>query len=73
MVCRQLGFSDALEAHMGGYFPPGTGNILLENVQCHGFESSLDMCVHSQWHTHDCEHSEDAAVTCRETGPPAEG
>ncbi len=73
VACRQLGYGEALEAHMGGVFPGGEGNILLENLECHGFENSLAMCVHSQWRTHDCDHAEDAGVTCRDTGPPREG
>ncbi|XP_072016052.1 scavenger receptor cysteine-rich domain-containing protein DMBT1-like [Amphiura filiformis] len=73
VACRQLGYGEALDAHMGGVYPAGEGNILLENLQCHGFENSLETCVHSQWRTHDCDHTEDAGVTCRDSEPPTEG
>ena len=65
VVCRQLGFGDATAVHPGGYYPGGKGTILLENVQCHGFESSIAACVHSQWRTHDCDHSGDVGITCQ--------
>ncbi|XP_032081477.1 CUB and zona pellucida-like domain-containing protein 1 [Thamnophis elegans] len=48
------------------YFGEGTGNILLENVQCKGNESSIEECAHSGWGIHRCGHKEDAGVICSE-------
>jgi hypothetical protein len=42
----------------------GRGLILLDNVECRGFEKSLEYCPHVGWGQHDCSHREDAAVTC---------
>ena len=63
VVCRMLG-------HWGGMaftdtdFGEGSGTIWLDNVACTGDEASLDDCIHDNWGTHDCSHSEDAGVRC---------
>ena len=43
----------------------GTGQILLDNLQCTGRESRLIDCPHLGLGIHDCSHSEDAGVRCR--------
>ncbi|CAB4035545.1 deleted in malignant brain tumors 1 -like, partial [Paramuricea clavata] len=68
VVCRQLGFQDALAAYQGRQFPDGTGRIWLDDVQCGGHESSLFSCRHLGWGNHNCRHSEDAGVRCGNTG-----
>ena len=68
VVCRQLGFQDALAAYQGRHFPVGTGQIWLDDVQCGGHESSLFSCRHLGWGNHNCRHSEDAGVRCGNTG-----
>ena len=45
-------------------FGDGTGDILLDDVQCRGNETSLADCEHADWGDHDCEHDQDAAVAC---------
>ncbi|CAB4041170.1 deleted in malignant brain tumors 1 -like, partial [Paramuricea clavata] len=69
VVCRQLGFQDALAAHKRAYFGQGTGQIWMDEVGCRGNESSLFSCRHYGWGRHDCAHSEDAGVLCGSTGP----
>ena len=67
VVCRQLGFRDALSAYHGARYGEGTGPILLDNVFCLGNESSLFSCRHNGIRNHNCDHSEDASVRCRNT------
>ncbi|KAF3853792.1 hypothetical protein F7725_014480 [Dissostichus mawsoni] len=52
VACRQLGF---------GY---GSGPILLDAVKCTGNELFLDQCPHGDWEQHNCDHMEDAGVSC---------
>ncbi|KAG9264037.1 deleted in malignant brain tumors 1 protein-like [Astyanax mexicanus] len=59
MECGQ-----ALSAHSSADFGKGFGRILLDNVGCSGSESSLTECRHSGFGKHDCDHDEDAGVTC---------
>lgn len=64
VVCRQLGFPRALAAKKEAYFGRGTGKILMDYVGCTGNEKSLTDCRHSRWGGGNCDHSEDAGVTC---------
>ncbi|KAM3834280.1 scavenger receptor cysteine-rich domain-containing protein DMBT1 isoform 15-T15 [Vipera latastei] len=67
VVCRQLACGEVMEATSEAYFGQGTGNILLENVQCKGNESSIEECSNPGWGIHRCGHKEDAGVICSET------
>jgi len=65
VVCRQLGFSpNGSRAAPGVTFPPGTGAILLDGVQCSGEEQTLLNCTTTGIGVHDCSHFEDAGVIC---------
>ncbi|XP_036393676.1 scavenger receptor cysteine-rich domain-containing group B protein-like [Megalops cyprinoides] len=64
VVCRQLGCGEARHAREGAFFGPGEGTILLDNLKCSGDEASLWDCSHIAWNVHNCDHSEDAGVTC---------
>ena len=66
VVCRQLGFRDALAANGNARYGHGTGLILLVDVNCSGSESSLLSCRHRGVRIHNCRHSEDASVLCEE-------
>uniref|UniRef100_A0A671EVP6 SRCR domain-containing protein n=1 Tax=Rhinolophus ferrumequinum TaxID=59479 RepID=A0A671EVP6_RHIFE len=68
VVCRQLGCGHAMSALGKAHFGPGSGDILLDNLQCTGVERNLGQCAHSGWAEHNCGHHEDAGVTCSD-GP----
>ena len=63
VVCRQLGYSiNGAVARTRAFFGQGIGNIFLDDVRCTGTEAGLSDCQAST--THNCQHSEDAGVTC---------
>ena len=64
VVCRQLGYLRAVYAYSSSQFGQGTGPIWLDNIQCIGTESRLDLCPHNGIGVHNCIHSEDAGVQC---------
>ena len=64
VVCRQLGYTGAVTAHQSARFGQGAGQILLDDLQCIGTESSLLECPHLGINSHNCGHHEDASVTC---------
>ena len=64
VVCRQLGFSHATAALVGAHFGPGSGPIVLDEVDCVGDEEELLDCRAEKTYQHDCQHRQDAGVRC---------
>lgn len=46
------------------HFGQGFGPIFLDGVQCTGNELCLEECPHNLWEQHNCDHMEDAGVSC---------
>ncbi|XP_029926880.1 neurotrypsin [Myripristis murdjan] len=64
VVCRQLGLGGVAKAWTWAHFGQGSGPIFLDGVQCTGNELSLEECPHNNWEQHNCDHMEDAGVSC---------
>ncbi|XP_065909460.1 uncharacterized protein [Dysidea avara] len=64
VVCRQLGFFGDSKALSNARFGYGSGPILLDNVQCVGNERSITDCPANAIGHHNCDHSDDAGVSC---------
>ncbi|XP_052689239.1 deleted in malignant brain tumors 1 protein-like isoform X3 [Crassostrea angulata] len=63
VVCRMMGYRTGV-ATEEGYFGPGSGMVLLDNVRCQGTERSLSQCKNDGWGISNCGHSEDVGVIC---------
>ena len=64
VVCREIGYQNAVSAPQSAHFGSGDGQIWLDNVQCQGHESSILNCQHAGWGVENCDHDEDASVIC---------
>ena len=64
VVCRQLGYPDAVAALRSSHYGEGTLPIILSNVSCAGHEPNLTTCKHNGIDIHDCLQSKIAAVEC---------
>ena len=64
VICRMLGYDQALYALRSAHYGEGTGPIWLDNVNCTGTEPTILRCEKSPWGTNNCIHAEDAAVFC---------
>ncbi|PIK38680.1 putative deleted in malignant brain tumors 1 protein-like [Apostichopus japonicus] len=63
VICRQLGYSGALEYQSSAYYGEGDGPILYD-IDCNGWEDSWRDCYFYDWGTSSCSHSEDIGVQC---------
>ena len=52
------------EAHDYAEFGEGSGPIHLDNVECDGSEPTISHCDSNAWGEENCNHYEDASVTC---------
>ena len=63
VACRRLGYIAASRVITS--VPSGLDPIWMDDVQCIGNESSLEMCSHSGFYdTSGCNHYEDVGVEC---------
>ncbi|XP_044211101.1 HHIP-like protein 1 [Thunnus albacares] len=66
VVCRQLGFTTALAVMKRAALGEADSSvrILLDDVECQGWERSLLWCKRSIVGKHNCSHEEDVGVIC---------
>eukprot|EP01084_Bolivina_argentea_P301162 519491_1 len=72
VACRQLGVSDNdlkyakhIYQRIGqSLFGQGSGEILLDELNCIGTEGSLGDCPRDGWGVNNCGHSEDIYISC---------
>nr|XP_034327458.1 protein PFC0760c-like isoform X1 [Crassostrea gigas] len=63
VACRMMGLSGGT-ARNEAYYGQGTGTIWLDDLGCTGYEPSLFACRHLTIGSHNCNHGEDAGVSC---------
>ena len=68
VVCRQLGYLNAVRARRKRYVPGSSRKIWLDNVHCMGSEQNLASCSHNGWGINNCRRGRDAWVECSSTG-----
>ena len=64
---RTLNFTDAVSVttqYSGPSFGHGTGPIWMDDLQCVGNETRLDLCSFPGWGINNCWHDKDAGVVC---------
>ncbi|XP_031433543.1 lysyl oxidase homolog 2A [Clupea harengus] len=64
VVCRELGYLDAVAWSPSAKYGRGEGRIWLDNVHCSGRERSLAECPSNGLGVTDCRHTEDVGVVC---------
>ncbi|XP_025100098.1 deleted in malignant brain tumors 1 protein-like [Pomacea canaliculata] len=65
VACRMLGFySPGVLVVGSSVFGAGSGEILLDDLECRGTEASLEECYHKGYYSHNCGHTEDVGVVC---------
>ncbi|XP_028407319.1 deleted in malignant brain tumors 1 protein-like, partial [Dendronephthya gigantea] len=64
VICRQLGYYDAVRALQRDEVPLGSGRIWLDSIDCSGNEEKIENCSLSSWGDNHCSHENDVGVEC---------
>lgn len=59
-----LSLSGTARAFRKSFYGQGSGKIFMDDVACKGNESSIVDCNHAGFGVHNCDHSNDAGVSC---------
>jgi deleted-in-malignant-brain-tumors protein 1 len=51
-------------AYYGAHFGEGDGNVVIEDLQCNGYENHISKCASETWLSNGCDHSRDVGVDC---------
>uniref|UniRef100_A0A8B9FZM5 Lysyl oxidase homolog n=1 Tax=Amazona collaria TaxID=241587 RepID=A0A8B9FZM5_9PSIT len=70
VVCRELGYVEAVSWLPSSKYGKGEGKIWMDNVHCNGKEPTLAACTSNGWGVTDCKHTEDVGVVCSEKRIP---
>uniref|UniRef100_A0A8C7EYM8 Lysyl oxidase homolog n=1 Tax=Oncorhynchus kisutch TaxID=8019 RepID=A0A8C7EYM8_ONCKI len=70
ILCRELGFVEAVSWSPSSKYGKGEGRIWLDNVHCSGRERTLAQCKSNGFGVSDCKHSEDVGVVCNQRRIP---
>ena len=63
VVCKELGFSNAVAATQGAFYGQGRGLVLLSGLECVGTEWTIANCSHIRGYFY-CSRHQDAGVKC---------
>ena len=64
VVCRQLGYGEALAVTSSSVFTRRTGRVWHDGMNCHGDEQHISDCQNYAWGSVTCDHSTDNGVIC---------
>uniref|UniRef100_A0A8C4WMG1 Lysyl oxidase homolog n=1 Tax=Gopherus evgoodei TaxID=1825980 RepID=A0A8C4WMG1_9SAUR len=70
VVCKELGYVEAVSWVSSSKYGKGEGKIWMDNVHCTGKEVTLAACTTNGWGVTDCKHTEDVGVVCSEKRIP---
>uniref|UniRef100_A0AAQ5WYD3 Lysyl oxidase homolog n=1 Tax=Amphiprion ocellaris TaxID=80972 RepID=A0AAQ5WYD3_AMPOC len=70
VVCRELGYLEAISWSPSSKYGKGEGPIWFDNLHCTGKEKTLALCPSNGIGVSDCKHSEDVGVVCSDKRIP---